>query len=326
MSWERDERYQTQHIVKAGEILQTLKPSVIGTLQFVRNDTFETQAEIATALDCSSSTVTTYLQSLANIPLPLVTKQGTQYSVTDAGNSVIDLLDRMLRGFDVRLNSIDWETSEEQEQLETLLEPLHNSRSAIPFFLIDAIGSHRSGDDAPDLPVGPIVADVKAREEDRGQSTTRKQVRWTLGRFDDADVIDLEDNAGEFSVTEKGCEHVWLLNQFTELVADRTTGSIVEPSGGARSVSDASHGIPDMHPPERQQIDTDQTITPTYCLGFEDDLPDPVMPLPPTTTVDDLLEQLQDIKREQGGDTALELHWALWSELTTKKRTHPNNE
>lgn len=326
-------------LVEAGEILQKLSPSRLATLLFVSDDDIETQAKMADILDISPSTVSIYLQSLEDLPLSL-TKREHHYKLTSAGDAVIELLDSMFGHLGKDLSTLDWRDEDERDHIGELLTPLHNSRSAVPFFVLYSIGQHSAVEGQLDRFVSPesvqiedVIADVKKWQEERGKSGTRKQVRSMLKRFKKYDEIEFDDEL--IILSEKGQEHVRLLERLIDLLeGDEITESSEDtfsfPSSSAQQTSDTQSGITTTSTTDRvglqlglqrfidEQEDAGSsdlpTIVPAYGIsspngeGEDTRSPSTVLPLTPTISVEDLADQIHRIGREHG-NVQLELFW-----------------
>lgn len=350
MSWDSETEIRPANtIVEAGEILQKLTPARLATLLFVTDDEIETQTEMADSLDISSSTITTYLQTFANLPVPL-TVRGNQYTITSAGDTVIGFLARMTNRLGVDLRDIDWEDETNREQIGELLAPIHTTQTIVPFFILYSIGQRstvegRIGIFAPSqsVRVKDIVSDVDYWQEERGKTATRKQVRSILGRFEDFEGIEIDGK--EVMLKDKGKEQAKLLEQLIELIEDsQATEASETPSSStqqdstpmntrpATATATDSTGISPQLGLQRfyrQESVGDSeelsTIVPAYGLsaatsereGYSQ--PQAVLPLMPTVTVAELSDQLNRIGREHGDDTQLEL---VWTELMMD--TDPN--
>jgi predicted transcriptional regulator len=337
------ERRPAHLIVEAGEILRKVTPSRLATLLFVMDDEIETQTEMAEILGLSSSTITTDLQTLANLPLSLVQKRETQYSITDDGKQVIGYFDRAIGriGKNLDLNNIDWKT--DTEEIGTRLDPLHNSRSSMPFFVLESVSERTDLADTQKVSITDVVADVDHWQKERGKSVTRKRVRWMLGRFEEAGTIEIDD---QITLIDKGQEHAKLLKQLIELLEDdqddQTDANVDTSSESSPSTQqDATTGTApteqlteidnigrDELQPERQRFSTGGQsiadsakflpIVPAYQLSQHSESESrsqsgelPVVPLPSTTTVAELVDQLIQIGREYGDDAELTLNWTL---------------
>jgi DNA-binding MarR family transcriptional regulator len=335
-------------LVEAGEILQMLTPSRFATLLFVSDNDIETQAEMADILGISPPTVSTYLKSFEDLPLSL-TKRERHYKITPAGDTIIELLDSMLGHLGKDLNTVDWGDEGEREQINELLAPLHNSRSMVPFFILYGIGQRSAIGERLDRFVSPqsvqfkdIIADVKQLQAERGQSSSRKQVRGMLARFEKFDTIEFDGE--NIKLEEKGQEQVRLLERLIDLLEEDETDESSEdtsPSSSSSTQLDSSTARPwttDQSPDAAERIgpqlglkgfyesrqedvgasEEALTIVPAYCLsppnseGHSQSQPSAVLPLTPTTSVEDLANQITRLGREYG-NAQLELYWALWS-------------
>jgi DNA-binding MarR family transcriptional regulator len=333
------ENRATQMIVEAGEILQKLTPPRIATLLFGADDEIETQGEIADILGCSPSTISTYYQTLEGLPLSLAAKGRTHYTITDNGEDVLDLLDEMLDHLGVDLVTLNWD-EDASEQIGECLAPLHGSRNTIPFFVLHSLGTRstvgeridRHGTPEP-VRIKDIVADVNLRQQDRGKTATRKQVRWMLGRFEDFGGLEF-DGKEAVKLTDQGQEQAVLLEELLQLLTDdgdeeTTTTSQTHTQQNRATRSDAMIDLAQQlnrtdvsELSGRTQYGGSQlpTVVPAYCLASpsdkeagEDDTHSPVFPIPPTTTVDELTEHINRLA-ELDGDVSLELNWAVWIE------------
>lgn len=326
-------------LIEVSEILQNLSPSSFATLLFLTDDDIETQAEMADVLDISPSTVSTYLQSLEKLPLPL-TKRGHQYKITPAGDTVIEYLDSMFGYLGEDLSAVDWGDEDDRKQIGELLAPLHNSRSIVPFFVLYSIGQRSAVGGRLDRFVSPqsvqlkeVVSDMKEWQEERGKSGTRKQVRSMLNRFKEYGTIEFDGET--IKLEEKGQEHVRLLDQLIDLLEEDASAESSEDTSSIASPStQQSTGIRSEESTElltdraglqlglqrfySEQEDTDRselsTLVPAYCVSSSNNekegtrSPSTVLPLTPTTSVEDLADQIHRIGREHG-NVQLELFW-----------------
>ncbi len=212
----------TDLLAQAGEILQTLTPRTLATLLIVVDEDPQTQGDIAEMIGSARSTVSKYLLSLEELPLPLVMKGRQRYTGTDTGRTMIGLFDGMFDRFGVDLATIDWQTDTDVEQVADCLTPLCDSRTATPIFTLEALRDRSGIVDLLGTPrsvsVKVIVNNVSQRHSERGESTTTEQVRTILRRFDNADAI--EFNGDNCTLTEKGQEHACLLHRIVDLLEE----------------------------------------------------------------------------------------------------------
>lgn len=212
----------TDALTQAGEILQTLTPRTLGTLLIVVDEDPQTQGEIAERIGSARSTVSKYLLSLEELPLPLVRKGRQRYTGTDAGRTVLGLFDAMADRLGVDLEAIDWQTDAEVAQVANCLTPLCDSRSTTPIFVLEAVRSRSGIVDLLGTPrtvsVGEIVDAVVRRHSERGEHSTAEQVRTILRRFDEATAVEFDGE--ECTLTEKGQEHACLLHRIVGLLTD----------------------------------------------------------------------------------------------------------
>lgn len=343
------ERRSANIIVEAGKILQRLKPPRLAVLLFITNDEIETQTEMADILDVSSSTITTHLQKLENLPVSLTEKRRT-YKITPAGDTVLGYYAQMLNRLGKNLRTVNWDNETDRDQIGELLAPLHNSRTIVPFLVLASIARHstvegRIGIFAQPQPVNvkDIIADVKEWQEERGETATRKQVRWLLGRFEEAGTISFDDGKNEVRLEDDGKEHAKLLEQVIELIEDHRK----ESESGRRRPTEASSSLTQQDSASTRPQTIDQrtdagrnvgpqlglqgfyeggqeiesaenpTIVPAYGVASSNsEESPPVLALTPTVTAEDLAAQTERIRREHGDDTELKLFWTTLSPET----------
>lgn len=343
------QRRSPSTLVSAGEILQTLKPAAFAAVLCVGDDEYRNQGEIATAIDSNQSTVSAYLTALSDLPMPLVEKQGHPYVVTEAGQTVVDLIIDMASSLGIDLHSITWADSEQKEAVEELFAPLYDSRSALPFLILWVLGI-RSGTVDPRQGTPPVafetlIKDVERVQQERGQSVSTPQVRRTLtDRFVPTGVVEIDDD--DSTLTKKGEEQARLVDRLAEHV-DKYTESIASETtkapNGARgntelspgdetgtmlaqqaipqpfqaSVTQPATGIPDN---TRQNV---PGLIPAFCLApseetATEDADSPVSPIPvlqlTSMTAEDLVEAATQIISEYDSDVRLELYWTLQTE------------
>lgn len=210
----------TDALAQAGEILQTLTPRTLATLLIVVDEDPQTQGDIAETIGSARSTVSKYLLSLEELPLPLVRKGRQHYTGTDAGRTVVGLFDGMIDRLGIDLETIDWQTDTEVKQVADSLTPLCDSRSVTPIFVLEALRGRSGivdllGTPCP-VPIEVIVDAVSDRHSERGEHTTTEQVRMVLRRFADAEAVDFDGD--DCTLTDKGQEHACLLLRIVDLL------------------------------------------------------------------------------------------------------------
>jgi Mn-dependent DtxR family transcriptional regulator len=256
------EEKPTHMLVEAGKILRALKPSTLGTLIVIYSDDTQTQEKIANAIGCARSTVSKYLQSLED--LTLAKKKAQRYTVTDAGEKVIGLMNSMAGEDDIDLFSVNWSNADAKETVATLLTPLYDSRSIASFFILDSLYT-RSGtigrlSQPQTIQIEDVVQDVDVRQTERGESATTESVRQKLRRFNDAGVIEFDGR--RITLTEKGIEHGQTLHQLVDfLMNQKDTGHRVTESTESVSAPRSSAEASDS-PEKSNTADTDpSTVT-----------------------------------------------------------------
>ncbi len=324
------EGHPTQRLVEAGEILRTLSPPTFASLHLVIDYEVSTQAEMADIIGCVRPSVSKYLQSLENLPVALVQKQGHDYSVTSAGERVFGLIDSMLHRLGIDLRSIDWGDDEEQDGVAEILTPLYDSRSTLPFLVLESIRDLSGLDDVLGTPqpvkVADVVDDVSLRRQDIGKNVGPKQIRQTLQRFENKKEISFDGSQIRF--LQKGQEHALLMHEIVVFLNERTND--VEQIDSKRE-SESNSSL--KHPPsttgatQTELIDTpdslanqfrsddDPTIVAAYCLleSDSDSQPRPVLPLR-SLTAKELTKQVSHLIEKYGEDASLEPYWTVQTE------------
>lgn len=307
---------QTQTLVEAGEILQTLSPMTLGAFLLVAEEETIKQDEIAETIGCARSTVSKYLQSLNELPVALVEKRGRQYTVTEDGEHVLGLIEGMGDRLGINLATVDWTDDEDKTAVDELLTPLHASRSAIPFFILHSVGQHAGSTDVLATPeqvrIEDVVDDITVRQRERGESTTAQQVRQIVRRFSDADAVEFD--GGRIRLTEKGQEQVRLLSRLTDLIAEQQKSASPEiadqhftdpthegqPKGtSSRGHSSRSETITGVPTPDKVGIS--QQIAPRGFSGGQDDRSPPGQEMPVIIPAYRLLFKGDKQRREQIG-------------------------
>jgi hypothetical protein len=333
-------------IVEAGEILQKLTPARLATLLFITDDEITTQTEMADLLNVSPSTITTYLQNFANLPMPLTVRRN-EYTITPAGDAVIGFLRRMTDRLGEGLQEIDWTDEADREEIGESLSPLNATQTIIPFFILYSLSQRSTIDGqisifAPTKPVHvrDIVSDVKQWQEERGKSASRKQVRSMLGRFEHfgAVTIDVE----EVILEDTGKEQAKLLEQLIELIEDSRATETGESPSSPQQASEPTDTQPataaatgDRGPQlglesfyEGSEIDPadNPTIVPAYGISSPNEQSSTILPLTPTMTAKELDTQVARIRREHGDDAQLELFWTTISSKSETADADRNND
>ncbi len=334
----------TDALAQAGETLQTLTPRTLATLLIVVDEDPQTQGDIAEMIGSARSTVSKYLLSLEELPLPLVLKGRQRYAGTDAGRTVVGLFDGMTERLGVDLETIDWQTDTEVEQIADCLTPLCDSRSPTPIFVLEALRARGGVVDLLGTPrpvsVEVVVDDVARRHNERGERTTTEQVRTILRRFEDADAIEFDGE--DCTLIDKGQEHACLLHRIVKLLEEQAERQ--DEHDGQRGSDQSEDGI--QTEPQSStattgtsrvanQVDPrqftggstlstatssdDQTmpsIIPAYWLitdtERENTATQPVPGLPLTTmTTEELVERATHLHEEYGTDGTLVPYWTL---------------
>lgn len=126
---------ETKYLPTAAEVMRSITPPVLATLVITRGTDGKTQRQIASEVGCARSTISKYFQTLENLPLPVINKQGHSVVVTEHGDSLIKMYQSLLSEFEIDIESVDWAT-DEISIVEDALSPLHRFRSDTPFLVL----------------------------------------------------------------------------------------------------------------------------------------------------------------------------------------------
>lgn len=301
----------TKVIIEAGEIIQGLKPERLATLSLVEDDTIETQREIASALGCSAPTVSNHLKSFASLPIPIVDRDGP--IITSTGEDILGTLNDLTQTLGTDLDTVAWRDSDAQAAVERCLAPFHSSRGSLLFLVLHSIGVRNSAGETIDLlqspepvRISPIVSDVTERQQERGETVSREQVRWRLTKLADTASIELDDKTVE--LTEKGNAQARFFEHIIQFVEQEYSDGATSPvqTGTTRS---EQHGIrPDENAvPVNFEVESETlAFVPEYYRGDES-----VITLRETMTVDEFVDTAARLRDEHDGETVLELNWML---------------
>lgn len=223
-----NEERTVQILVEAGELLRALSPKPLATLFLIDKYDEINQDEIASRVQCGRSTVSKYLQNLSDLTTNLVKKSGRQYVTTDDGKYVLDLIRELASKNDIELEDRDWSSDEVRQMYDDLLTPLHDSRSATPFFVLYVLNEETTDADYTNEPkevsLNQIFKKINTYQRKRGEGITTQQLRQILRRFEDAKSVDFDGK--EIQLTSKGKSQAYLLKKIVALVAKRYSSHI----------------------------------------------------------------------------------------------------
>ncbi|WP_227380618.1 hypothetical protein [Haladaptatus halobius] len=338
--------YPTDVLVIAARILRAISPETLGSILLVYSGTTDSQKEIADTIHRDQSTVSSYFQtlSLEKSPVSLVVKPGLHHTVTSTGEEVISLIDDMIRNLGEEIDSIDWGSESDKERIGELLSPLYESRSDTPFFLLNSLGNRSDLAHIDDTPspvwLDEVVHDVEMRLQDIGEETSKKQIRQVADRFVESGAVSFDKTHDQLTLTEKGKEHAYLLDQLAEFVNGQvksdvgngkyTVGSTETEAtvgdqdafAGETTSNDSTHQMTmpgssaqqllSQQSQEIQQLSPDlnlgnATVMTVYCLRLSDESAGESTPILPLTemTVGDLVEKGNQIAQKYGKDAEL---------------------
>lgn len=319
------EDYPTPRFVEAGETLRTLTPPTLAALHLLIDYDMSTQDDMADMIGCTRPSVSRYLQSLEDLPMPLVRKQGHDYTTTEFGEHVFAIIESMLHRLGIDLREIDWRDGDESEKIEKRLTPLYDSRSTSPFLILESIRSRTNLlGTSESVSVEDVVVDVRSRQRDIGKSITAKQIRKILRRFDDKGSVEFD--GGQITLTSKGEEHVRLLQQLVQILEDErgkdvdrsTAVSSAESGAGIAHLLDARPFRGDSRmvsgTKANRSVSADlrelPAIVPAFHLVSSGDTEATMLPFA-SLTVRELVDYANRLGQEYDDDMLLEPYWAL---------------
>lgn len=262
---------RTEAVEGAGEILKSLNPTAIGVLLFVIDDIIDKQVEMAEKLDCTSAPVSLSLQSMSELSTPLV-RRNRQYHITQIGRTTITRVDQMMLELDIDLCDVDWSSDDDKAEVGSALQPLHNSRSMMPFYVLDSISGQIDIDNtSSSTTVDDILSDVRELKAEKGEGATRRQIKHAIDRFEEAECVAVDANI--ITIKTKGIEQARLFDQLVDFLTD----------GRESSTST-----------------TDQKGGKGATLQF-----------PAQITVGELSDRVQQLEDRYGRDEVLEVRWSL---------------
>lgn len=275
-----------QLISKAGAILRALTPPRIATLLIVKEGV-ETQRQIAKRLDRAPPTISNYIETLEDLPTPLVKKDGHNYWTTSDGNQVASAILRFsTNSLGVDMQSESWD-QHHLSQLGECLSPLHTFRSDPPFFVLYALGVKGSSGWMADPRPEPVAIDtvVMTVKDWLDDSIMQKKIRSYLKKFEEAMTIKIDD--GEVTLTKRGLKQCQLLDQVMQLFASEQTKNSTNR---------------DLPTEDEREIVSSDSHTVMYCAEEG-----PVLSLPPSITVGEFVKIAVNFGRKHDDDTNLDL-------------------
>lgn len=299
----------TELISGAGVVLRALSPPKIATLMFIQEGV-NTQREMAERLDRTPPAVSNYVEELEELPVPLVRKDGSDRWITSEGEEIISLITRLTNNLGtLDLRNVEWKSaslSNLLDDLERYLDPLHTFRDIVAFHVLYAVGSRSSSwflDDRETVLFSDVVSDVKEWDD----SATKKQIRARITKFDASNTIEIDGQ--QINLTDKGFEQCQLLDQVmqTLVTADANQESHLE-SASVTIRPDPSLDLPDDDGTVVRVDTGNETLTAAYCADK------PVLHLPSTLNVGELIDAATDLGHDLDRDTELELKWMLTRE------------
>lgn len=279
----------TKTIIEAGEIIQTITPARLGTLYFYVNGDYDKQIDIAERMGCSPSTVTIHMQALSNLSIPVV-QEDPKWILTSEGDEIVGAVCRTLKYFDDRFEDIQWDDSEERSAMKRFFEPLQKSRTSMIFFVLVSIGLRNSASNQIDLmEISPTSTnDIydDVEKHQKGRGKSLEQYQLR-SRLESLEEADSVGFENENVILrEKGQHQIELLNYIIQ---------IIEGDNDA----------------DFNSLEPNQN---TKTVAIDGDM-----------TVDDLIEQLMEIRDEHGGDATIRMNWRISVESKPNMKFKKNN-
>lgn len=295
-------------ISRAGIVLRALSPPKVATLLFVK-DGIRTQREMAERLDRTPPAISNYIEELEELPVSLVRKEGSERWITSEGEEVLGFVTRLTNNLGrLNLRRVEWDQTSVPELLDDLdsyLDPLHTFRDVVAYHVLYAIGVQSSGwllDDPGTVLISDVMSAVKRWDD----SATKKQIHPRLNKFSDANAI--EADGQRVQLTEKGLEQCRLLDHVMQML-DTTDSETHVDAVSMMARPDHSLDLSDVDgESDRTAVEFDKSLTAAYCTDT------PVLSLPSTLTVGELIDTATDVGRNLDEDVELELKWMVKTE------------
>lgn len=317
---------ETKTIIAAGETLQALTPTRIAAAFYPDTAAIETQRALAEILDCSTTTVSNSLKTLSKLPVPIVSKDRSKYTVTPKGETILGLLSQTTKSLGVDLYSVEWDSETDMSELADCLDPLHTSSSPLMFFVLYSIGCRSSVGEQLNLLHAPkqIQKSDIERDVEKQKAATNKQIWYRLDRLDSAGSIEFEGDV--ITLTKKGEAQLRLFEQVLRSLEhqhsetqqpSRTTESTDEPHTPPipqHSSQTSVHGNEIV-----VSLDGDSeaaTLAPAYCVDGQ-----PLLSLSSSETLEELAQKISDLGHEIDATQTLELQWTLRTDPSRDSRS-----
>lgn len=276
----------------------------------MEDDTVETQREIATVLGCSPPTVSNHLKIFSELPIPMVDRPGP--SITQAGHQILGHLNEYMAELGTDLDDIDWSHPDDMDKIDECLDPLHTSRGPLLSLVIYSIGVRNSAGEtlnllhAPEpVRISPVVADVKERQQRRGETVSRDQIRWRLTNLEKGGCITIDDKT--ILITEKGEAQARFLKRLVELLEPGNGSEQSYSESNSNKLTSSSDISSDGEMPVNFEIKSDAvSFVPEYQL--EDNA---TFALKKSMSVDEFVEVAAQLRQQYQGDEQMQLNWIL---------------
>ncbi len=206
--------YTNDQVESIGGILKSLNPTSVAILLFTLDETVDTQTEMAERLDYTTAPVSISFKMLSELPLPLV-ENNREYQITAIGEATVNLIDKYLLELDIDLCDVDWSDESDKEEIDTALRPLHNSRSMIPFHVLNAFRKGIGPSDS-NISIDDVLSYVQSVRSETGEGITRRQIKHALTRFEDENSIIIDGDT--VSITKKGAEQTSLMDMMLDFL------------------------------------------------------------------------------------------------------------
>lgn len=260
----------------AAEILRALTPPALATLLAFREREQKTQADIAAEVGVARSTISKYVQTLLELPVPVLNKDGHRVTVTPDGRRVIEMYRAALEERSIDVETVDWDSPNAQ-RVEDALSPLYRFRSASPYLILDGIYElDRQVDASEQIWEDDLLLELDGRDPSTVESISNQHFNQVLDKFDSHDVIDRDGDS--LSLTDKGRTHGHLCRElqltFGQQSEDRNTAPSPGPSPSSEGIDigGQTHSFSDEMIEETPTATRSviQSLTGTDSLGAPD--------------------------------------------------------
>lgn len=207
------------------KILRTFSPQVLAAVMTISNEQKKTQEKMATQIGCARSTFSKYIQTVRDLPEPVLEKHGHQFEITDIGHEILECYTETLVNFNPDLTDSDWSSAEYRENVGEALDPLYQFRSESPFLVLVAISD--SSTNTETAWIDDVLYQLDKLEEESDVVVSRQHFNQVLENYSESGAIEREEDS--IRITEKGRAQITLLERISEIFRKRAEQPELDP-------------------------------------------------------------------------------------------------